>query len=86
MTSVLPALNVANYSTVDDFQPLHSQITFNTGITTVCEQVQTIQDAVYEENETITLSLVSSNFYIFTDLSTTEVEILDNDGEYDSKA
>ena len=52
----------------------------------MCEQVQTIQDAVYEENETITLSLVSSNFYVFTDLSTTEVEILDNDGEYDSKA
>lgn len=52
------------------------------GISTSCTDITTINDDIYEENETFFVSLSSTNEDIDISLSTATVQIMDNDGKY----
>ena len=65
---------------VTDVLPVATQLVFNVGDITACVTIQTLDDSIYEHNELIVLMIASSNPNITTDVSSTEVEIRDNDG------
>lgn len=71
-----------DHSIVEDYQSLPSELVFNLGAVTACGTIQTVADAIYEDDETITLTLISTNPSIVTDGSSTQVEIKDDDSKF----
>ena len=59
--------------------PVPSQLVFGVGVSSLCTDITTTDDVVYEENESFIL-LLSGNVDITEDTAT--VLILDNDGIY----
>ena len=56
-------------------------MTFNLGDVRACEQIRTRSDVVYEDDEVITLTLISTNSNIAIIGSSTQIEIEDNDSK-----
>ena len=66
---------------VKDFGPLSpSQLNFNVGELSACASIGTLNDLLYEEDETFTVSVTSSNPSVNIGVSSTIVDIRDNDG------
>ena len=55
---------------------------FAVGVSTLCADVTTTDDVVYEGNESLNLTLASEDENVDVSGSTATVSIIDNDGKY----
>ena len=69
------------HTAVNDYG-VPSQLVFAVGVSTLCADVTTTDDAVYEGNESLTLTLASEDENVDVSGSTATVSIIDNDGKY----
>lgn len=68
--------------TVTDFgTPIPSQLVFDVDISTVCTTIATADDDIYEENETLSVSLSSTSDGVGIIIGSATVEIINNDGK-----
>lgn len=68
--------------TVTDFRiPVPSQLVFDVGISTACADIATDNDNIYEENETLLVSLTSTSNGVNITVGSATVEITNNDGK-----
>lgn len=68
--------------TVTDFgTPIPSQLVFDVETSTVCTGIATIDDDIYEENETLSVSLSSTSDGVSIIIGSATVEIINNDGK-----
>lgn len=75
-------LCILSLDTVTDFgPPIPSQLVFDTETSTVCTSIGTDDDNVYEENETLSVSLSSTSDGVNIIIGSATVEILNNDGK-----
>ena len=61
--------------------PLPPQLVFEVGATRACTSIATVDDDIYEEDETFSVSLSSTSNRVVITLSSAIVQIIDNDGE-----
>ena len=54
---------------------------FQVGATRACTSIVTVDDDIYEEDETFSVSLSSTSGSVVITLSSATVQIIDNDGE-----
>ena len=54
---------------------------FGVGTTRACTSIATVDDDIYEEDETFSVSLSSTSGSVVINLSSVTVQIIDNDGE-----
>lgn len=68
--------------TVTDFgTPIPSQLVFDVETSTVCTTIATVDDDIYEENETLSVSLSSTSDGVSIIIGSATVEIINNDGK-----
>lgn len=67
---------------IGDFRVETTEVVINAGNTSGCFDFEIIEDNIFEEDEEITLTLVSSDPQIIINQNTTVIEIIDNDGVY----
>ena len=68
---------------VNDYEVLDpSQLVFDVGVSSLCTDITTTDDAVYKGNESLTLTLASEDENVDVSGSTTTLLIIDNDGKY----
>ena len=60
--------------------PVPSQLVFDVGVSSLCTEITTIDDGVFEGNETFLVSLTSANANVDVSGSTATVVIRDIDG------
>ena len=69
------------HNAVDDYEvPVPSQLVFGVGMSSLCTDITTTDDGVYERNESISLTLASEDENIDVSGNSTTVSIIDNDG------
>lgn len=76
-------IHVFSIDTVTDFgTPIPSQLVFDVATSTVCTGIATTDDDIYEENETLSVSLSSTSDGVNIIIGSATVEIINNDGKY----
>ena len=60
--------------------PVPSQLVFDVGVSSLCTDITTIDDGVFEGNETFLVSLSSANANVDVSGSTATVVIIDTNG------
>ena len=60
--------------------PVPSQLVFGVGVSTLCTNITTTDDEIYEENESFAVLLSSTSSNVDVSGSTAAVLITDNDG------
>ena len=59
---------------------MYPQLVFQVGATRACTSIVTVDDDIYEEDETFSVSLSSTSDRVVITLSSATVQIIDNDG------
>lgn len=77
----LHALTISPILVDDILLPSPLQLFFGNLVTSACVNIPTQNDPFYEDNELFTLSLTSPNPRIRIDVSSTVVDITDNDSK-----